>query len=416
MRGFIHEIRRRNVHRVALAYLGVAWLLVQVLETVLPVYDVDDAVIRWVILALLLAFLPVLAVAWAFEWTAKGIRTQEEVDRDPELASRSSRRADRVIIAVLSLAVLAFAADRFLVDTPPSLPAKSIAVLPFDDMTPGHDQVWLADGLAEELLNLLAQNRALQVVARTSSFRFRNQKSTIAEIAEQLDVAYVLEGSVRRDADRVRVTAQLIDAGSGYHVWSDTYDEGLDDIFALQDRIARQIAGALEAEMLGAPVRQSTTPQNYVAFLEAQYLARQNSVESRQRAIERLQALVADDPNYAPAWTMLSALYGTEAAGGVRDYDAGFRLSKDAALTAVRVGSGFSGGYMQLAWIAQWYESDLQSAAGFLDQALELEPGDAEILGNAAILLLHMGKLERSIGVSDDQLARYTFDVAIPSY
>ena len=102
MRGFIHEIRRRNVHRVALAYLGAAWLLVQILETVLPVYEVDDAVIRWVILALLVAFLPILAVAWAFEWTAKGIRTQEEVDRDPELASRSSRRADRVIIAVLS--------------------------------------------------------------------------------------------------------------------------------------------------------------------------------------------------------------------------------------------------------------------------------------------------------------------------
>ena len=282
MQRFLKEARRRNVHRVAIGYLAGAWLLVQVLETLMPIFRIDEAIVRWIVIALAIGFVPTLALSWAFEWSHAGLRSQEAIDADPDATQASGRTADRIIIVVLAIAVLFFAADRFLFQTEGQTGGDaSIAVLPFDDMSATQDQAWFADGLAEELLNLLAKNPALKVAARTSSFSFRDSGLKVGEIAEQLDVAHILEGSVRRSGNRIRVTAQLIDARDGYHIWSESYDASFDDIFTVQDQISTQITDALEATVLGAPARSITTsPEAYELYLQARHIAIQGSPDS----------------------------------------------------------------------------------------------------------------------------------------
>ena len=253
MQQFFHELKRRGVGRVALAYVAASWLLVQIMETVFPLYELDDGYIRIVILVLAVGFVPALGLAWAFEWSPGGLRTQAAIDRDPSAAQSDGRLLDRAIIVVLSIAVLLFSVDKFLGSDSPGVAVtnKTIAVLPFDDLTEAGDQAYFADGLAEELLNLLARNPALRVAARTSSFSFRNAELPIDVIAERLGVQHIVEGSIRRSADRIRVTAQLIAASDGFHLWSQTYDAPIDDVFEIQSNISQQIAGALEATMSG---------------------------------------------------------------------------------------------------------------------------------------------------------------------
>ena len=405
MRGIIHEVKRRNVHRVAIAYLVGSWLLVQILETVFPIYGFDESGIRWVILALIIGFIPVLGLSWAFEWSQSGIHSQADIDRDPDAQQSAGRTIDRIIIGVLSVAVMFFAADRFLLNPRASSTmaiSRTIAVLPFTDMTSAQDQAYFGDGLAEELLNLLSKNPALRVAARTSSFSFRDAALPIGEIATQLGVEHILEGSVRRDGDRIRVTAQLISSDNGYHVWSETYDAAFSDIFSIQENISSQIAGALEASVLGEePAPRQTDPEGYALFLQASHLGKQGSPEAYKEAIALYQQALAIDPGYAPALTNLSTVYANQAMHGLRDWDDAYREARDAALRAVTADPEHSGGYGQLSWIAQWYEGNLDLAIGHMKKALQLDPGNVELLGNAAVLLLHIGKLDASIAVQE---------------
>ncbi len=414
MRRFFAEIRRRNVHRVAVGYLAASWLLVQILETVFPIYDLDEAGIRWVILALLIGFVPALALAWAFEWSPGGLRSQAEIDRDPEARQTAGRAADRVIIGVLAVAVLYFSVDRFLLGPIGHVAGpvtKSIAVLPFDDLTASQDQAYFADGLAEELLNLLARNPALKVAARTSSFSFRGASLPVAEIASRLNVAYLLEGSVRRSGERVRVTAQLIDAADGFHVWSETYDEPFSDIFSIQDRISSQIAGALQVTMLDDRLKpREADPEAYKLFLQARYLGRQGSAESLGQAAALLDQGLAIDAAYAPAWSTLSAVYANLAGQTDVAYDEYYRKARDAALRAVDADPTYEGGYMQLAWIAQWYEGDLEAAVDYSNRVLQMNPTDAAALGNAGVLLIHLGRLDDAIAVQEYSAERSPVD------
>ena len=414
MRGFIRELRRRHVDRAAIAYLAGGWLLVQVLETTLPIYDVDESVIRWVMLALLIGFFPVMALSWAFEWSLHGPRSQAAIDEEtisrPE--APTSRTADRVIIAVLSLAVLFFAVDRWFLSSESSS-GRSIAVLPFDDLTISQDQAYFADGLAEELLNLLAQNSSLNVAARTSSFRFRNSDLSIREIAERLGVDHVLEGSVRRDGDRIRVTAQLIEAASGFHVWSQTYDEMFRDVFSLQDRMSAQIAAALRATVLGEPVRaRATDAEAYNLFLQAKYLATRGAERDLREATELYRRSLEIDPDYAPAWSDLAAAYVNAAAAGFIDYDEGYGLARTAALRSVTIDPAHAHGYDQLGWVAFWYEADIGNAVEYFRKALEFAPHDPDLLGTVAVLLQALGETDDAIALHEYSIARSPVDAS----
>ena len=260
---FFDELKRRNVFRVGAAYLVFAWLIVQLVETILPAFGFGDGAVRNVVIVLAVGFVPALVVAWAFELTEEGFKRDSEVDRSRPGASISPRVLNRALIVLLVAAVSFFVFDRFvlereLLDTEstmakppaddPGVPAaaRSVAVLPFVAMSSGADDEYFADGLTEEILNSLASLPELLVTARTSAFHFKGTDLPIPQIAETLGVAHVVEGSVRRSGERVRITAQLIRAQDGFHLWSDTYDRTLEDIFAVQEDIAQNIAEVLD--------------------------------------------------------------------------------------------------------------------------------------------------------------------------
>jgi TolB-like protein len=219
MRHFIDELKRRHVIRTGVAHLAGSWLLVQLLETLFPIFGIPETRIRWVVILLAVGLVPVLALSWVLKWTPEGFRKDVDAAVEQESKAGQSRKLDGIVIVVLALAVGYFAVDKFVFE-PASRGAavqhNTIAVLPFVDLSPAGDQ----DGIAEELLNLLAKIPRLRVAARTSSWSFKGRNPPIAEIAKTLNVAHVLEGSVRTSGNRVRITAQLISAADGYHLWS----------------------------------------------------------------------------------------------------------------------------------------------------------------------------------------------------
>ena len=262
---FVAELSRRNVIRVAIAYVVVSWVLAQIAEFAFENFGAPDWVLKSVVVVLLLGLPIVLIFAWAFELTPEGIKREREVDRSESITPQTGRKLDRTIIVVLLIAVAWFAWDKFSNSTDPepttasvsdtateeTEPAppksdKSVAVLPFVAMSSGPDDEYFADGLTEEILNSLAQLPELLVTARTSAFSFKGQDIPVQEIAATLGVQHIVEGSVRRSGDRLRVTAQLIRADDGFHLWSDNYDSTSADMISVQESIAEKIAVALD--------------------------------------------------------------------------------------------------------------------------------------------------------------------------
>ena len=270
---FFAELRRRNVIRMAGLYLVGAWIIVQVAETLLPAFEVPAWVLRAIVIVLALGFFPALIFAWIFELTPEGLKRDHEVDRAQSIAPQTGQRMNVILAILLALVLVYFAVDRFVIsptqgalDVAASLHSgrssagvstaitqpRSIAVLPFENLSADRNNEYFADGVAEELLNQLAQLPGLKVAGRTSSFAFKDHDEDMREIGRKLGVAYLVEGSIRRSQDRVRITAQLVKAADGFHVWSQTYDRELTDIFAVQDEISGAITAALKLNLLGA--------------------------------------------------------------------------------------------------------------------------------------------------------------------
>jgi adenylate cyclase len=244
----IAELKRRNVFRVGVAYAIVAWLLVEVASVVLPTFEAPEWVMKVFTFLVILGFPLTLVIAWAFELTPEGIKREADVDRSQSIAHLRGRKLDFAIIGLLALAVVYFVSEKFVWTDEPEAESQvdaSIAVLPFVPLSSGEDDGYFADGLTEEILNALTQLPELQVTARTSSFFFKGQNIPVPEIADRLGVAHIVEGSVRRDGERVRITAQLIRASDGFHLWSQSYERMLDDVFAVQEDIAENIAEVL---------------------------------------------------------------------------------------------------------------------------------------------------------------------------
>ena len=246
----IDELKRRNVFRVGVAYVIVAWLIAQVTELALDSFAAPDWVMKTVLFLLVVGFPLALILAWAFDLTPAGVRKTGDAEGDKPRAPRGGQKLNYLIVGAL-VAALAFIAYQNLgpgLDPGPAEIAgikESVAVLPFHDLSEGGDQAWFADGLTEEILNSLAQLPELKVISRTSSFHFRDKDLPLREIAARLDVAHIVEGSVRRYSDRLRVTAQLIRVADDSHIWSETYDAATDDVFRVQEDVAEKIATAL---------------------------------------------------------------------------------------------------------------------------------------------------------------------------
>ena len=304
MRGLFAELKRRNVVRVGIAYAIVAWLLVQIVVSVEEPLSLPAWTDTLVIVLLAIGFFVALILAWAYELTPNGVKRTKMVPLTESAAGLTGRKLDFAIIGLLVIAVAAMFADNYIFDDADSPGiAPSIAVLPFVDMSPDGDQEYFGDGIAEELLNELVRLDGLRVAGRTSSFAFKGTNANHETIAEALDVATILEGSIRKDGDKVRITAQLINASDGYHIWSETYDRDLQNIFAIQEEIATSVAGELGVRLGvgGVNAFHGAGTSNVDAY-EAYLQGLTGSGDDRVRHLLRATEL---DPNYSAAWSQL---------------------------------------------------------------------------------------------------------------
>jgi len=314
------ELKRRNVIRVLIAYLAAAWFLIQIADTVVPAYGLPESVVGILITLLAIGLIPAVIASWAFELTPDGLKRDADAADD---SSTGGKVLDRIIMVVLALAVGFFAFDKFILDPArdteleervradtrvESYGDRTIAVLPFVNMSADPEQVYFSDGVAEEILNLLAKLKELRVISRSSAFVHRGEVN-IPEVAKALNVSFVLEGSVRKAGDQVRVTAQLIDARTDTHIWSDTWDGNADDIFAVQDKVAEDVAAQLEVQLINQRrPTQETDAETYAMYLQAKHLFYGEAADVADQAKpERLLRIVLDrDPNFVPAMTLLT--------------------------------------------------------------------------------------------------------------
>lgn len=323
MSQFFEELRRRNVVRVGIAYLVAAWLLIQVFETIFPAFGFGDAALRNVVIVLAIGFPLVLIFSWVYELTPEGLKLEKDVDRTRPISSRTGKRLDRAIIVVLAMAIGYFAVDKFVLDPARDAELQEIAaqrarneartesrgdnliaVLPFVNMSGDDSNEYFSDGIAEELLTQLAHVPRLQVISRRSSFSFKGKNITIPEVAEQLNAAYVVDGTMRRKGNQLRITAQLIEASSDTHLWSASYSRTIDDVFGTYNEMSVAIVDALRIPLdlgVGA-VPRATVSVNiaaHEAFLRGRYLVSQSTPNSIIAAVGELENAVALDPSFA---------------------------------------------------------------------------------------------------------------------
>ena len=292
-------------------------------------------------------------------------------------------------------------------------PERSIAVLPFVDMSEQKDQEYFSDGISEELLNLLAKIPELQVTARTSSFSFKGKDVAIPEIAKTLRVAHVLEGSVRKSGEQVRITAQLIKADTGTHLWSQTYDRKLDDIFAIQDEIAADVVKQLEVTLLGAaPKVRTTDPEAYALYLQAVQLGRQADAEAYPTSDALYRRVLAIDPSYAPAWAGLAENLYREANLGLRPFKEGYAQAREAVMKALAIDPNYAPAHARLGYLAATGVNDLADAAQHLQRALALDPADLEVLRNSALLLGNLGRSDEALALAEALVHRDPVNVS----
>jgi TolB-like protein len=395
---FFEELKRRNVIRVGIAYAVASWLLLQLTEVLIELLELSPVAGKYIFLFLVIGFVPALIFAWAFEMTPEGLKREKDVDRSESIAPQTGRKLDRTIIVVLLLALVWFAFDKFKpekrsgsitqseqvagnlqpkVIEPDPFSEPSIAVLPFTDMSQDKDQEYFSDGIAEELLNLLVRVDGLKVASRTSSFSYKGDALSIADIAEELKVDHILEGSVRKAGNRVRITAQLIDTKTDRHLWSDTYDRELEDIFGIQDEIANAIVDALRAELgisgTGKAVSVTAATDNldaYQLYLQARalFLAR----AQLDTAVSLFEQAVALDPDFARAWADLAANYSVMESWRFLDRDYN-DLALSAAQKALDLDASLSTPWAVRAQVAGTH-NDRLAAMGFLDRAIEMDP------------------------------------------
>ncbi len=422
----LDEFKRRNVLRVAGLYLAGAWLILQVTGTVLPMLDAPAWLARSILVVLAIGFVPALVVAWAFELTPEGLKREKDVERAESITPHIGKRLDRVIMVVLALALGYFAFDKFVLAPQreaaqtsaarqegrsealvESYGDKSIAVLPFVDMSPNRDQEYFSDGISEELLNLLAKIPQLRVISRSSAFSFKGKDVEIPEIAKRLNVAHVLEGSVRKAGNEVRITAQLIDARSDTHLWSVTYDRPLDDIFAVQDEIAAAVVAQLKLKLLGAtPKATAVDPAAYALYLQARQLWQQRTPEGLERSIALYQQALAIDASDAAAWSGLAASYISQAGDGLRPIEEGYTLAREAVNKALAIDPDFAPAHALLGRIAMECDGDPAAAARHLEHALALEPNNGETIRIAAYLARSLGRFDTAIALGEYVTAR----------
>ena len=419
------EIRRRNVHRVVIAYVAAAWLLIQVVETMFPIFGLSDYAIRVIVILLAVGFVPAVVLSWIYEWTPEGLR------RDSDLAiatpAKGTRRFDAAIIAMLVLAVAYFAVDKFVFDPARDTAREaqvaaqargdairhkygedSIAVLAFEDISEAGDLGYFGEGIAEELLNLLAKIPELRVAGRTSAFSFKDKPATIPEIGDALGVTYIVEGSVRTATDRIRITVQLVEAASDTHLFSQNYDRDFDDIFEIQDEVAAKVVDELQISLLGeTPHAKRVNPRAYALYLQARTIF--NSSDSDEEDYARIRPLLERaleiDPDYGEALAVYARhlyMFGEENVPW-EETEARIRRMMSRALAN---DPDHANALNWMSFIALDFDSDIETAALYKKRAHEAEPANYEVLSGSIQTLPLFGRPDLAIKIGEYLIER----------
>jgi len=413
---FVAELKRRNVVRVGIAYALIAWVILQAADFGLQVIDAPNWILQVFVLAAAIGLPVVLIFSWIFEMTPEGIKRETEIDRSASVAPETGRKLDRAIIVFLVLVIAVMGLERFAPDSaeapsepvavaaekaPDTLsdetaPAKSIAVLPFLNMSSDADNEYFSDGVSEEILNVLAAIPELKVASRTSAFRYKNSDLAIEDIADELGVNHVLEGSVRKSGNQVRITAQLIHADDGFHLWSETYDRQLDNIFAIQDEIAGNIAQVLQVQLLGAGKNYTTvqnlSPENYEKFLKARFLLRQRNENAINEAMALTRSVLEENPDFPVGMTQLAEALVQQNSMGEADRLLEVQQLANRSLT---LEPNLAAAHMIKGELAQRNLQPLQAITQ-LERAIELNPSEPRPHHWMGIILANAGYLDRA--------------------
>lgn len=410
---FFGELKRRNVLRGGVLYIGAVWALAQGISQLGPSVGLPDWATRWFLVAAVVGFPFWLAFAWFYEFTPTGLKREREMDPADPVAHSTARKLDFAIIGVLTVAVVLLLTNNLVSHKREGLQSSrgnqaveedSIAVLPFINRSSDKSQDYFADGISEDMLNLLARVPKLKVISRSSSFSFKGKDVPLKQIALTLGVAYILEGSVQRAGRTLRISAQLVDARDDRDVWSQSYDRTLDDVFKIQDEVAGAVVGQLKLKLFGKA--QAIDPDVYATYLQARQLVRQNTRAGYTQAISLSREVLAKAPSYAFAWDMLGRIYINQASKGLLPVSEGASLAREALDKALVINPDDAHAQAGLGYLELVFTGDLPAAARQLARALALDPADPGILGNAAILAQELGRLDDAIALHKAQIAR----------
>jgi TolB-like protein/Flp pilus assembly protein TadD len=407
----VRELKRRNVFRMAVLYAVAAWLILQVADVLIDLAKLPDWIGTTTLILLAVGFPIALIFSWFYELTPEGLSLEKDVDAAESITRVTGRRLDFIVISLLCAAVILFAYDKWWIGPPPE---NSIAVLAFSNMTHDPAQEYFSDGISEELLSLLAKIPELRVISRTSAFSYKGKEVRLAQIAEELNVAHILEGSVRKTGDRVRITAQLIETSTDTHMWSETYDRSLDDVFAIQDEIAEQVVEQLKIAILAPlPKARVVDPEAHSLYLQAKHLGDQFTKESLEKSVALYEQALAIDSEYLPAWDGLATAYWNQANMQLRSYEESVVLIRQVTEAALAIDANHAFAHGSLGFIATFYDGDLPTAAEHFNRALALDPTNLNILLDAAALAKILGRLDEAIEILEYVASRDPVSAAV---
>ncbi|MDX1463049.1 MAG: tetratricopeptide repeat protein [Marinirhabdus sp.] len=404
---FWSELQRRNVPKGIISYVIFSWIVLQVISVLGSLVSMPEWVGKTALITLLILFPIWIIFSWFYELTPDGIEKTKNIAPAASVATQTGKKLNTIIIVSLFFALVILVVDRFYITervktqtiasfTPP-VQSHSIAVLPFSDFSQNKDHEYFADGLSEELLNLLTTIQKLRVTSRTSSFSFKNTNVPISEIAKILNVNYVLEGSIRKAGDQLRITAQLIDAKTDKHIWSETFDRKFDNILLIQDEVAREVVNTLQLKLLGKyPSSVKTDPEAYALYLKAKHSFNTPNAENMQQAEIYLLQAISLDNNYTPAKILLANVYQEQVNFAVLELEEG---SKKALAVLDPVIAKDPTNALALAVrgdIALASERNFTKARIYLDRALQLAPSNPEVVSYAAIFEVSTANFEKA--------------------
>jgi len=414
------ELKRRNVIRAAIFYLGAVWALAQGISQLGPSLGAPEWALRWFLVAAGIGFPFWIAFAWFYEFTPEGLKRESEIDPAESITHRTGRKLDFAIIGVLAVAVVLLLTDRFVLRhgvnqiTTAAIPEKSIAVLPLVNSTGDPANEYFSDGMSEEFISSLSRLQELKVIGRTSSFQFKGKTDDSKTIGEKLGVYYLLEGSVRKSADRVRIAVALIKSGDGTNVWSETYDRELKDIFAVQSEIAGAVAKQLKVALLGnngqtAKLVTSATPSNqnveaYNALLQGNFYFNRRTADDIRKAIGYYKEAIRLDPRYALAHAQLSRAAESLAVNFTGGEEA-IAQARASAPRALELDPNLPEAHIAQSRVLEDLDLNLVAAEQKYRSAVELAPQNAVAVSNLAVLLSELGRFDEAVELMQRAIA-----------